>query len=203
MAPLHSLRRALTYLPARDKPRFAYLAGLLICLLLLSGCAQLEGAAGEPQGGDAAGEQREAVEENAPGVDETTEWLLATAVSYLTIFAEAAGALVIGVAIVYALWQYVTRALFHPSEERATDDIRLRLGRSLTVGLEFALAADILKTAVAPTWNVIAQLGAIVVLRTVLNYFLERELQHVEARRADHHLQGAGQEQRRSADRAA
>lgn len=50
--------------------------------------------------------------------------------------------------------------------------IRLTLGHWLTVAIEFELAADILRIAVAPTWNVIGQLAAIVVLRTVLNYFL-------------------------------
>ncbi|MGD1092350.1 MAG: DUF1622 domain-containing protein [Bryobacteraceae bacterium] len=52
------------------------------------------------------------------------------------------------------------------------EGIRLTLGHWLTVAIEFELAADILRTAVAPTWNVIGQLAAIVVLRTVLNFFL-------------------------------
>ena len=50
------------------------------------------------------------------------------------------------------------------------------LGQWLAVGLEFELAADILRTAVTPTWNNIEQLIAIAALRTGLNYFLEREI---------------------------
>jgi hypothetical protein len=50
------------------------------------------------------------------------------------------------------------------------------LGQCLAVGLEFELAADILRTAVTPTWNDIEQLIAIAALRTGLNYFLEREI---------------------------
>ncbi len=52
--------------------------------------------------------------------------------------------------------------------------MRLKLGRWLAVALEFELAADILRTAVAPTWTEIGQLAAIAVLRTALNYFLQR-----------------------------
>src|SRR4051794_21026436 len=58
--------------------------------------------------------------------------------------------------------------------------VRLSLGRTLALALEFLLGADILKTAIAPTWNDIGQLAAIATLRTALNYFLERELHQGE-----------------------
>lgn len=61
--------------------------------------------------------------------------------------------------------------------EEAKEDVRLRLGRWLAVALEFELAADILRTAVAPTWDEIGKLAAIVVLRTVLNFFLQKEIE--------------------------
>ena len=54
---------------------------------------------------------------------------------------------------------------------------RIKLGHSLSLGLEFLIGADILKTAVAPTWNDIGQLAAIIAIRTVLNFFLMRELE--------------------------
>ena len=62
------------------------------------------------------------------------------------------------------------------------------LGQCLAVGLEFELAADILRTAVTPTWNDIEQLIAIAALRTGLNYFLAREIRQesqLEQRRAE------------------
>ena len=64
----------------------------------------------------------------------------------------------------------------------------MQLGKSLALALEFELGADILKTAVAPSFTIIAQLAAIIVLRTALNYFLERELRQTEQRRAGQHL---------------
>jgi uncharacterized membrane protein len=60
--------------------------------------------------------------------------------------------------------------------------VRLNLGSWLALALEFALAADILRTAVAPTWHDIGQLAAIAVLRTGLNYGLEREIAREERR---------------------
>lgn len=47
----------------------------------------------------------------------------------------------------------------------------------IVLGLEFALAADIVRTAIAPTWDDIGQLAAIAIIRTALNYFLERDLE--------------------------
>jgi uncharacterized membrane protein len=56
------------------------------------------------------------------------------------------------------------------------NEVRLTLGRWLAVALEFELAADILKTAVTPTWNEIGKLAAIATLRTALNFFLQRDI---------------------------
>lgn len=53
----------------------------------------------------------------------------------------------------------------------------LRLARWLAVALEFALAADILRTAVAPSWDEIGKPAAIATLRTLLNFFLQREIE--------------------------
>jgi uncharacterized membrane protein len=61
-------------------------------------------------------------------------------------------------------------------------DVRLTLGRWLGLALELTLAADIARTAVAPTWRAIGQLAAIAALRTVLNHVLEREVAEVERR---------------------
>jgi uncharacterized membrane protein len=47
-----------------------------------------------------------------------------------------------------------------------------RFGTWLLLGLEFALAADIIATVVSPSWDDIGELGAIAVIRTFLNYFL-------------------------------
>ena len=76
-------------------------------------------------------------------------------------------------------------ALNASSAHQAHEDkegIRLRMGRWLALALEFELAADILRTAVAPTWDEIGKLAAIITVRTVLNYFLQLEVDKVAAR---------------------
>ena len=70
-----------------------------------------------------------------------------------------------------------------PGEPDQKEAVRLGLGRWLAVALELELGADILRTAVAPTWNEIGQLGAIVVLRTALNYFLQLEIDKAQSNR--------------------
>jgi uncharacterized membrane protein len=53
---------------------------------------------------------------------------------------------------------------------------RLILARYLALALEFELGADILGTAVSPSWDQIGKLGAIAVIRTGLNFFLSMEM---------------------------
>jgi uncharacterized membrane protein len=55
-----------------------------------------------------------------------------------------------------------------------------RFGVWLLLGLEFELAADIIASVVSPSWQDIGELGAIAVIRTFLNYFLERDLESAE-----------------------
>jgi uncharacterized membrane protein len=55
-----------------------------------------------------------------------------------------------------------------------------RFGMWLLLGLEFELAADIIGSVISPTWQDIGELVAIAVIRTFLNYFLEKDLEHAE-----------------------
>lgn len=80
-----------------------------------------------------------------------------------------------------SLWLFAARQ----ASAAGTEEVRLTLGRWLALALEFELAADILRTAVAPTWNEIGQLAAIVVLRTALNYFLQKEIDKAAERGND------------------
>ena len=65
------------------------------------------------------------------------------------------------------------------------EEVRLRLGRWLALALEFELGADILRTAIAPTWSEIGQLAAIAAVRTALNYFLQIEIDKAAVRRGE------------------
>ena len=119
------------------------------------------------------------------------EEYLKAATLFLSSLAEAAAAVIVAIAVVEAVVGALY--LFLPARWRDSrkhhlaekEDVRLRLGRWLAVALEFLLAADILRTAVAPTWEEIGKLAAIATLRTLLNYFLQQEISRAEARHPD------------------
>ena len=110
------------------------------------------------------------------------EWLKVI-VGYLAAGAEIAAAVVIGGAIGRSILSYISQLFSRRQNFDFTEVIRLQLGRVLALGLEFTVASDILRTAVAPTRQDIVNLGAIVLLRTLLNYFLEREIRQGEQNR--------------------
>jgi uncharacterized membrane protein len=56
-------------------------------------------------------------------------------------------------------------------------EVLVRFGVWLLLGLEFELAADIIRTAISPSWTDIGQLAAIAAIRTVLNHFLEKDIE--------------------------
>lgn len=104
------------------------------------------------------------------------------AVEQLVPIIEALGAIIIVVGAIVAFAQWVIREL--RPRERSYENVRLRLGRHLALGLEFLLGADILTTAVSPSWDDIGKLAAIAGIRTALNYFLTREIEAEAAREA-------------------
>src|SRR5262247_4046883 len=61
-------------------------------------------------------------------------------------------------------------------------EVWLRFARWLIAGLSFQLAADIIETAITTSWQAVGRLAAIAVIRTFLNYFLERDLAETRER---------------------
>ena len=106
---------------------------------------------------------------------------------YLADTIQLCAALVIGLAAAQAVFQSLVIFFRRGPSESATDDVRLRLGRWLVLALEFQVAADVLRTAVAPTWNEIGQLSAIIILRTALNFFLQKEIEKAAQTGANRH----------------
>ena len=97
-------------------------------------------------------------------------------IQYLARGVEFAAALIIAMAAIEATIKSVVLFIQRGAPPERKNEVRLTLGRWLAVALEFELAADILNTAVTPTWNDIEKLAAIAALRTALNYSLEREI---------------------------
>jgi uncharacterized membrane protein len=96
-------------------------------------------------------------------------------------FIEAAAVLIVAYgsleALIRLLWVMATPRTSHGRRK----EIWRRFGVWLLLGLEFELAADIIASVVSPSWLDIGELGAIAVIRTFLNYFLERDLENAEA----------------------
>ena len=105
------------------------------------------------------------------------EELIKVLAHYIALVAEALAILFIVLGMVMGSVDWVRHGIIRRRTHVAVAEIRRDLGHMLSLGLEFLIGADILKTAISPTWTEIGQLGAIVGIRTVLNFFLMRELQ--------------------------
>lgn len=106
---------------------------------------------------------------------------LVRATEYAVVAIDTLALLVIAVATASAFVNgarvMVTRASQH--EKRL---VWLHYARWLVAGLTFQLAADIIETSIRTDWQSIGRLGAIAVIRTFLNYFLERDLGELRER---------------------
>jgi uncharacterized membrane protein len=96
-------------------------------------------------------------------------------VGVLVTIVEACGAFIIAAGALWSFGQFLSVAVRTRSMDSFVS-VRLTLGRYLALGLEFQLAGDVLRTAIAPTFSEIGQLAAIAAIRTALNYFLAKEI---------------------------
>ncbi len=99
---------------------------------------------------------------------------------YAAYFLETVATVIILVGSIRTLVPYAIHCLFSwqcLGEFAAT---RIRLGHSLSLGLEFLIGADILKSAVSPSWQDLGQLAAIVAIRSAINFLLIWELKETD-----------------------
>lgn len=108
-------------------------------------------------------------------------WLIA----YVVPFTELLGTLVVlwgslqGLAmLLHRAWRSVNRQPQHGGDLR---DIRIAIGEKMALGLDFFLAGDIIGTIVVPSKDALLILGGIVVIRTVMAYFLAQEIERKAA----------------------
>ncbi len=87
-------------------------------------------------------------------------------------------AVVLIVAAVGIAVQLLIRQIFRLGQELNAMDVRLGIGQQLVLALEFLIAADILKTVLAPTLDDLAFPGGIILIRTVLSVSIAYELRH-------------------------
>jgi uncharacterized membrane protein len=105
------------------------------------------------------------------------EVLFQSIAAYIALGIEAAAALLILIGACEAFYTMVARFAAGRFAVGTRKEVLVRFGTWLLLGLEFELAADIIRTAISPSWNDIGQLAAIATIRTVLNHFLEKDLE--------------------------
>lgn len=89
------------------------------------------------------------------------------------------GVIIILIWVIKSLRAFIATE-FEKTKRSHIDLVRYKLGTYLLLGLEFLVAADILETVFTPTLERIGILGGIVIIRTLLNYFLNKELERIE-----------------------
>lgn len=105
--------------------------------------------------------------------------LLVQRIGYVVPWIEALGIVAVLCGVLESLLGLVRRAgllLVRRAPHADLGAIRLAMSEKMVLGLEFFLAGDIVRTIVVPTWNSLAILGGIVVIRTVIVHFLNLEL---------------------------
>ena len=112
------------------------------------------------------------------------ESLLQVAAGYVTLALQAVAIVIVAFGSARAVVN-IARSAFasHPgmAEQRAE---WLDYARWLVAALTFQLAADIVATSFAPTWDELGRLVLVAVVRTFLSYFLDREMEHAAKLRA-------------------
>ena len=102
---------------------------------------------------------------------------------WLTVVSEPAIAVIDALALLVILVRTievsvrVVGASVKPLGDQVARQAWMRYARWLVAGLTFQLAADIIETSISTNWQTIGRVGAIAVIRTFLNYFLERDVE--------------------------
>jgi uncharacterized membrane protein len=108
---------------------------------------------------------------------EVAEGFFKTSASWLALSVEIIACLIIAAAMIEAASAAISLRRDTTDPLRRRKEVFLRFGSWLILALEFELAADIIRSAIAPTWEQIGMLGAVAFIRTFLNYFLEKDVE--------------------------
>ncbi|CAJ37001.1 DUF1622 domain-containing protein [Methanocella arvoryzae] len=97
---------------------------------------------------------------------------------WIELVANLISVIIIGTGIIVAVYK-VLQVIRRP-DLLHFNQARLAFSRYLVLGIEFQLAADIIKTAANPSWNDLGILAVVAAIRTFLNFFLQREMRDEE-----------------------
>jgi uncharacterized membrane protein len=112
------------------------------------------------------------------------EWLVAITNGTVLVI-DAMVLVIIAIGTIQAFVQGLRVMLLQSATGHERRSVWLHYARWLVAGLTFQLAADILATSIAPNWDELVRLATVAVIRTLLNFFLERDLSEVRRRQFD------------------
>lgn len=120
---------------------------------------------------------------NEPSIQIPYESYLERIVGFAILICEAAATLIVGISALQVTYNFL-RGLVDTSYSRklrSSERLRLRLGHRLSLALEFAVASDILRLAISPSSSDLMFLIIIILLRFLMNFFLEDEFATIKA----------------------
>ena len=103
-----------------------------------------------------------------------------TIASFVALMLESLVVLTVAIGSIEALYRIVAALTVKHTTDGERRAVWLRFAGWILLALEFALGADIVRTAIAPSWDDIGKLGAIAGIRTFLGFFLGRDLETAE-----------------------
>ncbi len=106
--------------------------------------------------------------------------ILHSIINFISFSLNITGALITIWGIILSLLEFLKKEFLRKEDcIKANESIRIKLGSYLVLALEFFIAGDIVKTIITPTWESLGILGAIVVIRTILSYFLTKDIKKI------------------------
>ncbi|WP_230293692.1 DUF1622 domain-containing protein [Croceicoccus sp. Ery5] len=107
------------------------------------------------------------------------EEMLNELASFSALILEAIVALLVMYGAIEAMFNLI-KGGFATFSHQTRRMIWMRFAQWIILALEFALGADIIRTAIAPTWDDVGKLAAIAAIRTFLSFFLERDIEELK-----------------------
>src|SRR3989338_8219044 len=92
------------------------------------------------------------------------------------------GIILVFVGALAAFWSWIQAETgHHGDKDKRRSDVsvlRMHFGQKMVLGLEFFLAGDLLRLITTPTFEVLTRVGVVLVIRTILAYFLAHEMRY-------------------------
>lgn len=108
------------------------------------------------------------------------ESLLELMAAHVALAVETVAVLLVTLGAIEAVVRTVAPLVSRTTDRKSFRRVWTHFGRWLLLALQFSLGADIVRSAIAPSWDDIGHLAAIAAIRTFLSYFLEKDMAEIE-----------------------